>query len=213
MRLSYEQILSDEKAMTDFICKRLTETPTKLVLAAGEEGETWAELWGEWDDATGWNLSMEKSDESVDLEEVYDHFRRKEMTYREWWREFDRQMDRLNVIELEAQLWRQRSTRTTEPQATDEYGDLPREVATAEAARILSVSKDTVLKLKDAGLLEYRNMAPPFSSRPVFAFSLASVLKLRTTYETDEPPPLRQPEPTRRAVKGEKKYKHLKVQR
>lgn len=104
MRLSYEQVLSDEKDMTDFICERLTAAPTKLILSAGEEGETWAELWPDWDDATGWNLSMETSDEEVDLEDVYDHLRRKEMTLREWWREFEFEANRSKVFRLEQEI-------------------------------------------------------------------------------------------------------------
>lgn len=90
-----------------------------------------------------------------------------------------------------------------------EDAEPPKEVGTAEAADILGVSKDTVLKLKAAGLLEYRNTAPPGSSRPVFAFTLRSVMELRTSYERDEPLPRRPHEPPRRRVKGRKKYKHL----
>jgi hypothetical protein len=88
---------------------------------------------------------------------------------------------------------------------------LPREVSTAEAARILGVSKDTVLKLKQAGLLEYRNTAPPDSFRPVYAFSLHSVMELRTTYERDVPTPRRPAEPPRRQARGVRKYKHLNL--
>jgi hypothetical protein len=64
--------------------------------------------------------------------------------------------------------------RSLRPEAggeTTKIEELPTEVSTAEAARILGVSKNTVLKLKAAGLLEYRNMAPPDSSRPVYAYS------------------------------------------
>ena len=58
---------------------------------------------------------------------------------------------------------------------------------------------------------EYRNMAPP-SIRQVFAYSLESVLRLRTTYETDEPTPRLPKEPNRRRVKGVRKYKHLRIE-
>ncbi len=88
---------------------------------------------------------------------------------------------------------------------------LPKEVSTEQAARILDCSKDTVLKLKSAGLLEWRNTAPPASARPVFRYTLASVLKLRTTYEVDEPPPLTLKEPTRRRVKERRQFKHLNL--
>ena len=96
-------------------------------------------------------------------------------------------------------------------QTTFDENGLPQEVSTAEAASILGVSKDTVLKIKSAGLLEYRDKAPPTSSRPKYAFSLRSVLKLRTTYEVDEPAPFRAKEPSRRRVSGVRKFKHLNV--
>lgn len=66
--------------------------------------------------------------------------------------------------------------------------DLPEEVSTQDAARILGTSKHTVLHLKDDGLLEWRNAAPPSSSRPVFRFTLRSVLALRTRYHQGERP-------------------------
>lgn len=101
---------------------------------------------------------------------------------------------------------------TTECERSDaheEFGEPPQEVGTAEAAEILGVSKDTVLKLKAAGLLEYRNMAPPGSSRPIYTFTLRSVMALRTSYERDETVPHHTLEPPNRRVKGHKKYKHL----
>jgi hypothetical protein len=88
--------------------------------------------------------------------------------------------------------------------------DLIEEVNTATAARILRCSKDTVLKYREAGLLEYRDMAPPGSSRPVFAFSLRSIMELRTTYERNMPTTRRPKDPLRRRVRGDGQYKHLK---
>ncbi len=90
--------------------------------------------------------------------------------------------------------------------------ELPKEVSTEQAAKILGVSKDTVLKLKSQGVLEYRNTAPPGSSRPVFAFTLASVTEVRTAYERDEPLPRRPHEPQRRRARGQKTYKHLNLE-
>lgn len=87
--------------------------------------------------------------------------------------------------------------------------NLPEEVTTEEAAQILGSSKDTVLKLKENGVLAWRNAAPPSSSRPVFRFSLQSLLKVRTTYDVDTPAPPTPREPQRRQVKGTRKYKHL----
>lgn len=117
-------------------------------------------------------------------------------------------LKRLTVIE--DRLARLESTILgTESRNQDEHGEPPQEVGTAGAAEILGVSKDTVLKLKGAGLLEYRNTAPPGSSRPVYAFTLRSVMELRTSYERDEPEVRRPVEPLRRRVKGQRKYKHL----
>lgn len=122
-------------------------------------------------------------------------------------------MLRSKVRELENASVSGRQDRVDVHSPVDENG-LPREVSTAEAAEILGVSsKDTVLKLKAAGLLEYRNLAPPSSIRGVFRFSLASVLELRSTYQTDFPTPPMLPQPQRRRVrqKEEPKYKHLRV--
>lgn len=67
--------------------------------------------------------------------------------------------------------------------------DLPREVSTEEAAIILGVSKDTVLKLRSSGVLPFRNAAPPGSTRPAYRFPLEAVVKLRMTYDTEEQTP------------------------
>jgi hypothetical protein len=101
MRLSVGQLLSDRKRMEEYICERIVNDGTKIVLAAGEEGESWAELYPIWDDEMGWELYMERSDEHVSLQDVYDHLRRKEMTSAEWWRAFNGEMDRWKVKELE----------------------------------------------------------------------------------------------------------------
>ena len=75
------------------------------------------------------------------------------------------------------------------------------------------VSKDTVLKLKSAGLLEYRNTAPPGSSRPVYAFALRTVMELRTSYERDDATPRLPRDAQRRRVPSQnKKYKHVKLE-
>jgi hypothetical protein len=105
MRLSTDQIISDEKQMERYICERLTKDPTRVILASGEDGVSWADLYPIWiDDETGWVLDMETSDEQVTLEEVYDHFRRQEMTLAEWWREFERQMDQSRILTLEEEI-------------------------------------------------------------------------------------------------------------
>ncbi|OAI45576.1 hypothetical protein AYO44_12810 [Planctomycetaceae bacterium SCGC AG-212-F19] len=65
--------------------------------------------------------------------------------------------------------------------------DLPEEVSTQQASEILGCSKHTVLRYMEAGLLEWRNAAPPTSARPVFRFTLRSVLAIRLGYQTGTP--------------------------
>jgi len=89
--------------MTDFICQRLDQDYARVVLARGE-GETWAELFASWDDATGWNLSIEKSDEYVDLHMIYDYFRHREMSWLELRREFEYERDRSKMAALEEKV-------------------------------------------------------------------------------------------------------------
>ena len=87
----------------------------------------------------------------------------------------------------------------------------PPEVGTLAAAKVLGVSKDTVLKLREAGVLPYRNAAPPGSSRPVFRFPLDAVLKLRGGYRTEVPAPRGPKAPPRRRAAGGRKYNHLNL--
>lgn len=74
---------------------------------------------------------------------------------------------------------------------------VPPEVRTLDAAAILGISQDTVLKLRKAGVLPYRNVAPPGSTRPTFRFRLDAVLKLRTSYEVEKCAPHISNEPPR----------------
>ena len=62
--------------------------------------------------------------------------------------------------------------------------NLPREVSTAEAAQILGCDRKTVQKYIHTGLLEWRDIAPPTSSRPEFRIKLDSVLAIRSSYRT-----------------------------
>lgn len=103
MRLSIAEILSDEEQMKDYICERLSRDCTRVVLAAGEGGQTWVDLWAFWDDTFGWHLLMEKSDEYVTLEDVYHYFRRPEMTYAEWWRDFEWRVFRFTALTPEGE--------------------------------------------------------------------------------------------------------------
>ena len=68
---------------------------------------------------------------------------------------------------------------------------LPEEVTTQQAAAILGCCKHTVLQYLADGLLEWRDVAPPSSNRPVFRLTLRSVLELRLAYRRDNPHPPR----------------------
>jgi hypothetical protein len=63
---------------------------------------------------------------------------------------------------------------------------LPPELSLGEAAVVLGVDKKTVLRYMRDGVIEWRNIAPPSSSRPTFRIKLESALKFRTAY-TSEP--------------------------
>ena len=90
--------------------------------------------------------------------------------------------------------------------------DLPPEVSTEVAAEILGCTKNTVLKYKAAGLLEWRNAAPPMSFQPVYRFTLESVKELRLGYDRDEPIPTRPKEQKRHRVKSGRKFKHVQYE-
>jgi hypothetical protein len=87
---------------------------------------------------------------------------------------------------------------------------LPEEVGTAEAAKILGVSKDTVLAYREGGLLPSRNLAPG-GARPIYKFPLEAVIRLRTGYETEQPAAEAPRERPRRKRKGTRTYKHLTI--
>jgi len=64
---------------------------------------------------------------------------------------------------------------------------LPPEVSLAEAARIANCDKKTVIRYIKDGVLEWRNIAPPSSSRPTYRIKLASLLAMRTAYHFGDP--------------------------
>jgi hypothetical protein len=61
---------------------------------------------------------------------------------------------------------------------------LPPEVSLAEAARIANCDKKTVIRYLRDGVLQWRNIAPPSSSRPTYRIRLDTVLAIRTTYRS-----------------------------
>jgi hypothetical protein len=62
--------------------------------------------------------------------------------------------------------------------------DLPKEVTTAEAAKILGCDRKQIIKFIQHGLLAVRNKTGPWSTRPQFAVELQSLLNLRCSYRT-----------------------------
>lgn len=89
---------------------------------------------------------------------------------------------------------------------------LREEVSAQQAAVILGVSKDTVLANLKGGVLPYRNIATPNSSRPTYRIPLDKVRELRKSYTVEPPatpPPPRQPTRRRAKATGATKYKHL----
>jgi hypothetical protein len=62
--------------------------------------------------------------------------------------------------------------------------ELPEEVGLRRAAEILGVDRKTVMSYVNGGLLPWRDVAPPGSTRPLFRVRLDAVMQLRTTYRT-----------------------------
>jgi excisionase family DNA binding protein len=84
MRLTIDEILADNARMEQFVCERIPPDTTRVDLGCG----AWADLTPFWDDRFGWSLLLETDEpEWVDLREVYQHFRRREMGVDEWRRE------------------------------------------------------------------------------------------------------------------------------
>jgi len=101
VHLSIDQILADNARMREFLCQRLPPDGTRIDLGDG----AWADLTPFWDDWFGWTLHWETNEpEWVDLRMVYEHFRRREMTSREWWAELDGEMNRCRVRSLEGEV-------------------------------------------------------------------------------------------------------------
>ena len=88
--------------------------------------------------------------------------------------------------------------------------ELPAELSLSEAARVLGVDKKTVLRYVRDGVLEWRDIAPPSSSRPTYRIKLESALKLRTGYRSEpEEPAERKPRVARRQYQS----RHVRIVR
>src|SRR2546425_1139473 len=88
--------------MEQFICERIpVDDTTSIDLALG----FWADLLSTWDDDFGWHFHIETNEpEWVDIWEIYEHFRRPEMTWAEWKREIQADLNRSKVQMLEKEL-------------------------------------------------------------------------------------------------------------
>lgn len=90
--------------------------------------------------------------------------------------------------------------------------NLPAELSLAEAAAVLGVDKKTVLRYMHDGVIEWRNIAPPSSSRPTFRIKLESALKLRTQY-TSEPEQPRERTQRRRPATRQYQSRYVRIVR
>src|SRR5205823_183380 len=90
---------------------------------------------------------------------------------------------------------------------------LPKEVTTKEAAQILGCDPKTVIKYLRSGLLAWRNIAPPTSTRPEYRFELKSVLAVRSAYRTTPLVESRYSQTTRRRALSTPAFqpKHIKL--
>jgi plasmid maintenance system antidote protein VapI len=61
--------------------------------------------------------------------------------------------------------------------------NLPEEISVNDAARILTVSRRTVVRYIEDGLLIARNVAPLRSKQMSYRLPLKAVLEMRTSYE------------------------------
>ena len=87
--LTVDQVLADNRRMKKFICERIApDTSTRIVLADGGDGPLLADLLPSWDDDGECDLRIEANEpDAVGLRAVYEHFRRREMTWAELMKE------------------------------------------------------------------------------------------------------------------------------
>lgn len=101
MRFNYDQIDADNRKMQRYIAQRIPPEGVKIVLADGPDGEAWADLFPSWDD-DDCDLHIEtNAPEWVGLREVYDYFRRPELTSWEREREMVGETNRRKTRNLE----------------------------------------------------------------------------------------------------------------
>jgi hypothetical protein len=97
---SMNEYLADKREMTKYTCERITVDGMKIELAYGrEEGPVWVVLFPTWNDECGWELLIETNDpEWASVKEVYNYFRRKDMTSLEWQQELFWEMHRNTIV-------------------------------------------------------------------------------------------------------------------
>jgi hypothetical protein len=76
--------------------------------------------------------------------------------------------------------------------------EIPQELSVSQAAKVLGVDRKTVLKYLGGGLLEWRDIAPPGSTRPTYRMKRESVIAIRTTYRATGPSVRTRRKPVRR---------------
>jgi hypothetical protein len=90
---------------------------------------------------------------------------------------------------------------------------VPTEVSLSGAARLLGVDHKTAKKYLTAGLLEWRDIAPPGSTQPTFRVKLDSVTRIRYAYRVGSPAPApaKSLRTSTRVVSKPPQYQHVKI--
>ncbi|MSQ95630.1 MAG: hypothetical protein EXR98_13865 [Gemmataceae bacterium] len=105
--MTVDQILTDNRKMEQFICDRLRTDRTRIVLADGRRpyGPAWVDLTLFLCDDGDHELVIESNEpDAFGVREVYEHFRRKEMTGWEWERELAAEINRWKIHDLEREV-------------------------------------------------------------------------------------------------------------
>ncbi len=101
--LTVNQILADDRKMERFICERIRpDVPTRIIMADGPDGPAWVDLTPFWDENGDCDLIIETNEpDAFGRRDVYEHFRRMDMTAWEWEREMAGEINRWKVPDLE----------------------------------------------------------------------------------------------------------------
>jgi hypothetical protein len=99
------------------------------------------------------------------------------------------------------------------PSPADHLDAPPPEVGVGEAAKLLDVDAKTVRRYIADGVLPYRNIAPPSSSRTAYRLRLADVMAMRMSYRIDQPAETPLAKPCRRAAAAPTTFKHITMRR